>query len=84
MPDIYNEKYETVGTVEKGSMAGQDDVFEKRARDEARDKWLAKKGWSGIGGRAKAPKDWEKQFAADYAKSKGQKDAITPKPAAKE
>ena len=83
MPNVYSNN-RIVGSVEKGSMAGKDAVFEKHARDEARDKWLTKKGWSGLGGLARAPKDWEKQFEAEYAKSKGQKDAISAKPAVKE
>jgi len=80
-------------TQQKGDRAGEssavfDDAAKKvasRAKDEARQKWIAK-NFPGLGGRVKMNKDpdWEKRFNEEYAKSQGQKEVLKdmekPKP----
>jgi hypothetical protein len=67
-----------------GAEAGKDEKYRSMERDKIKQKWLASKGWGGIGGVSKRPKDWEKQFTTYYeqmmkarAKNKGQKKAVS-------
>jgi hypothetical protein len=80
------------GSRAKDSSSTFDDAAKKadaEAKRAARQAWLNKEFGSGLGARAKmnADKTWESRFEADYAKSQGQRKAVTsmkdePKPEA--
>lgn len=66
-----------------GTEAGKEEKYRRMQREKYKQHWLQQKGWGGIGGVSKRPKDWEKQFSAWYdaymkkkAKNKGQKKAV--------
>lgn len=66
----------------KGSEAGKDTKYNAMAQKDIEDAYLKSKGWNGLGGASKRKPGWQQSpefqtFAKDYAKSQGQKKAMT-------